>query len=262
MEAIKRNIFEIWKFRSLISALVTRHMKARYRGSLLGFVWSFLNPLCLLAVYSFVFLYYMRFDSIENYTLFLFTGLLPWLWFSGGLLEAVSTISGGGNLITKSLFPAHVLPTVSVITNLLHYLLALPVLFVFMYFSGVSLSASLLFLPFIVAVQIVFMLGLAFLFSSLNVQFRDVQHILGNIMTLWFFLCPILYSQDTIPEKFKATIFLNPLALYTIMYRKVLLDGTLPSFSEFSLGLAYALAAFYVGNLVFNRFRDEFAELV
>ena len=99
-----RNIVEMWRYRVLIWALVCRHLNTRYRGSFLGFIWSFLNPLCIIAVYSLVFRYYVRLQSVEHYTLFLFAGLLPWIWFSGGLLEATSAISGGGSLITKAMF--------------------------------------------------------------------------------------------------------------------------------------------------------------
>ncbi len=259
---MKRNLLEFWKYRGLILALVGRHLRARYRGSILGFVWSFLNPLCLLAVYSFVFLYYMRFDSIENYSLFLFVGLLPWLWFSSGLLESVGSISGGGNLITKSLFPPHILPLVSVLTNLVHFLLAIPVLILFMLFSGVMPQLSLAWFPLVVFIELIFLAGLALMFSALNVQFRDVQHVLGNVMTFWFFLCPILYSVATIPDKFKPTIYLNPVALYTIMYRRIFLEGVSPGAMEVCLGILFAVVTFVLGNWVFNKCRDEFAELV
>jgi len=100
-----RILSELWRFRALVWALVCRHLNARYRGSTLGFIWSFLNPMCLIAVYSLVFRYYVRFESVPHYTLFMFAGLLPWLWFSSGLLEAVGSISAGGSLITKAMFP-------------------------------------------------------------------------------------------------------------------------------------------------------------
>jgi ABC-type polysaccharide/polyol phosphate export permease len=129
---MKRIAKEIWKFRALIWALVSRHLKARYRGSLLGFFWSFLNPLFLIGVYSLVFKYYIRFQDQENYTVFMFTGLLPWIWFSSGLLESTNSISGGGSLITKAIFPAHVLPIVSVLTNLIHFIFAIPLLILIM----------------------------------------------------------------------------------------------------------------------------------
>ena len=259
---MRRNLLEMWKYRSLIIALMMRHLRARYRGSFLGFLWSFLNPLMLLAVYSLVFQYYMRFDSVEHYSLFLFTGLLPWLWFSSGLLEATNSISAGGNLITKAIFPAHILPLVSVLTNLVHFILAIPVLLIFMFFSGIYPDISLIWLPLIVFFELIFLIGLSLMFSSLNVHYRDIQHILGNFMTLWFFLCPILYPIETIPEKFRFSMLLNPVALFTEMYQGVFLYGRAPELNSLIFTLSVSLLVFVLGNMTFNRYREEFAELV
>ena len=157
---MKRIILELWRFRALIWALVWRHLQTRYRGSFFGFLWSFLNPLCLIAVYSLVFQYYIRFQSVEHYTLFLFTGLLPWIWFSSGLLEAIGSISAGGSLITKAMFPAHILPIVSVLTNLANFLFALPLLLAFMMFDGLSFTWNLLYLPFVIVLELLFLSGL------------------------------------------------------------------------------------------------------
>ena len=142
-----RTIYELWRYRALVAALVLRHLRARYRGSVLGFVWSFLNPLCLIAVYSLVFRYYIRFEDVEHYTLFLFTGLLPWIWFSSGLIEATSAISSGGSLITKAMFPAHILPIVAVITNLAHFMFAIPLLLVVMLWREYNQGSAFYFFP-------------------------------------------------------------------------------------------------------------------
>ncbi len=257
-----RNIIELWKYRALVQALVLRHLNARYRGSVLGFVWSFLNPLCLIAVYSLVFRYYIRFAGVEHYTLFLFAGLLPWIWFSSGLLESTSSISSGGSLITKALFPAQILPTVTVLTNLANFIFALPLLVLFMWYSGVSVTLNFLFLPLVIFLELIFLLGLSFLLSSLNVRYRDVQHILGNFLTLWFFLCPILYPVSQVPEKFKFTLFLNPVSHFTRMYQNIIVDGTFPNIESLEISLIYAVLMFLIGNLVFNVYREEFAELI
>ena len=135
-----RNVSELWKYRALIWALVGRHLRARYRGSILGFLWSFLNPLCLIAVYSLVFQYYIRFNDVQHYSLFMFAGMLPWIWFSSGLLEATGSISGGGSLVTKAMFPPHILPMVSVLTNLANFIFAIPLLFGFMLVAGQPFS--------------------------------------------------------------------------------------------------------------------------
>ena len=257
-----RNIKELWKYRALVWALVVRHLNARYRGSMLGFVWSFLNPLCLIAVYSLVFKYYIRFDDVESYTLFLFAGLLAWIWFSSGLLEATGTICGGGSLVTKAMFPAHILPTVSVLTNLANFLFALPLLIGFMLINSVMPTYAFFVLPIVIVIELVFMLGLSFALSALNVKYRDVQHILGNIMTLWFFLCPILYPESKVPDQFKFTLTFNPVAHFTKMYHQIFIEGHVPSLAEFGIVIAFSVVTFFIGNVVFNRYREEFAELV
>lgn len=257
-----RNLVELWRFRALIWALVCRHLNARYRGSVLGFVWSFLNPLCLIAVYSLVFQYYIRFQDVQHYTLFLFAGLLPWIWFSSGLLEATAAISSGGSLITKAMFPAHILPVVSVLTNLCNFLFAVPLLIGFMLLAGVVPASSLAMLPVVILVELVFLVGLSLIFSAINVHYRDVQHILGNLMTLLFFLCPIIYPAANVPERFRFTLLLNPIALFTEMYQGMFIDGAFPDPSKLAFCAGMAGLAFVVGCVVFNRYREDFAELV
>lgn len=259
---MKRNLLELWRYRALIVALVSRHLRARYRGSILGFVWSFLNPLCLIAVYSLVFRYYIRYDTVHHYTLFLFTGLLPWIWFSSALLESTASISNGGHLITKAMFPPHVLPVVSVLTNLMNFLFAVPLLFGYMFIEGVSPEVGLLALPVVIVIECVFVLGLALLFAAINVHFRDTQHILGNILTLLFFLCPILYPVTSVPEKFRFTLASNPVAMFTLMYQQMFIEGRFPDATLLLLATAIAMLTFLIGNVVFNAYRDEFAELV
>ena len=259
---MKRNLQELWRYRALIWALVCRHLNARYRGSVLGFVWSFLNPLCLIAVYSLVFQYYIRFNDVHHYTLFMFAGLLPWIWFSSGLLEATGSISGGGSLITKAMFPAHILPVVSVLTNLANFIFAIPLLLIFMLIFGIEPTLALVYLPLIIAVELVFLSGLGLMFSALNVHYRDIQHILGNLMTLWFFLCPIIYPVANVPEAFRFTLIANPVALFTEMYQDVFITGIRPAFIKLALTGAVAGLTFIWGCLIFNRYREDFAELV
>jgi len=253
---------QLWQYRRLMMALVGRHLRARYRGSALGFIWSFLNPLFLIAVYSLVFRYYVRFDAVENYALFLFAGLMPWIWFSSGLLEATSSISAGGSLITKAMFPPQVLPTVAVITNLVHFLFAIPLLLGVMLICGVTPGYSLLLLPVIIVIQTIFMLGLAFAFSALNVFYRDVQHILGNVLTLWFFLCPILYPVDVVPEKFRFTLLLNPMSYVVSVYQDIFVYAELPQWSYIVGPFIASVVVLFFGVVIFEKNRDSFAELV
>ena len=257
-----RNIKELYRYRALLWALVVRHLSTRYRGSVLGFLWSFLNPLCLMLVYLLVFKYYIRFDQVQNYTVFMFCGLLPWIWFTSGISEGTSSISTSGHLITKSMFPAHILPAVSVVTSMINFLLSLPILFVLMFFTGQGLHWTVLLLPLAVAAQFLFMLGLAMALSALNVLFRDVQHIIGNLLTFLFFLCPIIYPASAVPEKFRWTIDLNPLASLTEVYHGLIIDGALPTGASVTyIGICAGLILM-LGNMIYNRYRETFAELL
>lgn len=256
------NLRELYKYRGLISALVVRHLSMRYRGSFLGFLWSFLNPLCLMLVYTIVFQYYIRFNQIPNYTIFLFCGLLPWLWFQSGLLEGTASIVSSGHLITKSMFPPHVLPAVSSITTMINFVLSLPLLFIFMIAAGIELHLTLLLLPIVLCGQLLFLYGLSLCFGALNVYFRDVQHILANFLSFLFFLCPILYSPDTVPEKFRFTLDLNPVAMLTMFYHKLILEGAVPPLHVVATFGVFVFASFFIGDAVFRRYRESFAELL
>jgi len=252
---------ELYKFRSLIQSLVVRELKARYRGSVLGFLWSFLNPLLLMLVYALVFSIYFRF-GMDHYVVFLISGLLPWLWFASSLQEASVSIVAGGNLIKKVLFPAEVLPIVVVFSNFVNFVLSLPILLLFSLFSGFRIRAALLALPLVVVVQMVFTLGLALLFSALCVHFRDIQHILANILTLWFFVTPVIYRVADIPEKWRFTILLNPVAPLMVAYQDIIYYGRSPNYLELARVALFGGIIFVLGFLVFEKLRGTFAEEV
>src|SRR5229473_5610088 len=165
-----RNLASLIRYRGLIQSLVARELKARYRGSVLGFFWSFINPLMLLLVYSFVFSHVLpgsQDPRIVPYALFMFCGILPWTWFSSSLMESSGVLISGGNLIKKVLFPAEVLPIVTVLANMIHFFLALPILVIFLIWFKAPLTVpELLFFPLVVAVQFVFTLACALILSA------------------------------------------------------------------------------------------------
>lgn len=262
MISLSRTVKDIYQYRALVWALVQRHLATRYRGSVLGFLWSILNPLFLMLVYLLVFRYYMRAANVEHYPIFLFCGLLPWAWTSSALMEGTTSIVSSGHLITKSMFPAELLPVVSVITTMVNFILSLPILFIFMICSGVGAHLTLLALPFLVVVQFIFLVGAGLALGALNVLFRDVQHILGNLLSLLFFLCPIVYPSTVVPEKFQFTMVLNPFALLTQTYHHLILDGALPSLSEVVYLVGWSLFVAILGNIIFSRYRESFAELL
>lgn len=255
-----RIVRELWRARALVEALVRRHVATRYRGSVLGFLWSFMNPLCLMGVYTLVFSYWMRFDGGPYYSVLVFAGLLPWIWTTSALSEGTASLVGSGHLITKSMFPAHVLPFVSVLSTLVHFVFALPVLILFMLAAGVSPSTSWLYMPGIIIVHGILLHGITLGLSALNVFYRDVQHLVGNILTFLFFLCPVVYPPSVVPQRFRFVLDLNPFSQLTIFYQDVLIYGRAPSPQGFCYVVILALLAVMVGGLIHERFREGFAE--
>ena len=258
-------LHELYRYRSLTWNLVVRELKARYRGSMLGFMWSFLNPLLLMCVYALVFSVILgRWKMHESYIPLVFSGLLAWLWFNSSLLEASGSILGGGSLIKKVLFPAEVLPLVVVFSNFIHFLLSLPMLFIFLIVFRRPLGIALLSLPVIMLVQMILTIGLAFLFSALCVHFRDVQHILANLLTLWFFLTPVVYPFKDIQNRgfLKIPVIVNPITHLVVAYQNVFVEGRFPDFSQLAIVAILAVLAYLLGASIFERYRGIFAEEV
>ena len=235
------NLAQLPKYRGLIQSLVARELKARYRGSALGIFWSFGNPLLLLLIYSAVFKYFVPAEdnTVQPYALFLFCGLLPWTWFASSLNESAGSLIAGGNLIKKVLFPAEVLPIVSVLANMVHFLLGLPILGAFLaYYAytgvppsadgtptipGVALhAAELIWLPVVILVQLILTTGLALVLSALTVHFRDVRDILANLLTFWFFATPIIYPIASVSRSLKVWLDLNPFTHLAVSYQEIL----------------------------------------
>jgi ABC-type polysaccharide/polyol phosphate export permease len=258
---------QLLRYRALVASLVARELKARYRGSVLGFLWTFINPLLLLLVYSFVFGVVMpgaRAPEIANYPLFLFCGILPWTWFSSSLLESCTSLTGSGSLLRKVMFPAEILPAVVVLTGLVNFALGLVILAAFSIYAGVPvLTPDLAWLPLVVLVQLLLTLGMALLLSSLSVHFRDIRDLLGSVTTLWFFATPIIYPYSQAPERFRPLLDLNPFTHLAVAYQEVLyVDGPYRNASSLAATGIVAVLVLGVGYLVFDRLRETFAEEV
>jgi len=267
-----QNLKGVWKYRVLIQNLVSREIKARYRGTVLGFLWSFFNPLLLMTVYTLVFGFIIqpRDPAFEGspwlYALFLFCGVLPWTWFSSSLLESANVLMINGNLIKKILFPAEVLPVVTVTSNLIHFLFGLPILLIFIPLFGKPITPWMLFLPVVILVQYVFSLGFSLLISSLTVHFRDIRDILANLLTFWFFATPIIYplSFSTIEKShfLRVLLNLNPMTHIIRGYQSCLFYGELIHWKKLGATLLVGLLFFVIGYYVFDRLRDSFPEEV
>ena len=258
------NLLTLLRYRVLIGSLVVRELKARYRGSVLGFLWSFINPLLQLLIYWFVFIYVMpRGNEIgmSPYALFLFTGILPWTWFSSSVLESSSILMSSGNLIKKILFPAEVLPVVVVLSNLVHFFLGLPILLLFLLYFG-KMHLSLLAFPAVVLLQLVFTLGVCLFISALAVHFRDVSNIIANVMMLWFFASPVIYSYLTLSPSIQRFLNYNPMTHIIVGYHQSLFTGSLGHWPWLLVMVPASVVTFLVGYTFFDRLRETFAEEV
>ena len=261
------NLANLIRYRGLIWSLVARDLKARYRGSVLGFAWSFINPLLLLLIYSFVFTTIMPNDtqSVKPYAVFMFCGILPWNWFATSLSDATGSLIAGGNLIKKVPFPAEVLPLVSVLANMVHFFLGLPILIVFLLVSRHYPDPSdLIWFPIAVLVELIFVSALALILSALAVHFRDIRDILANVLLLWFFATPIIYPwfQPNV-QRFRWLFNLNPFTHLAVSYQEILFFNGPIGHWKWLLALgAGSVLLFIAGYWLFDRLRDSFAEAV
>jgi ABC-type polysaccharide/polyol phosphate export permease len=260
----------LWRQRALVWVLVRRDLNARYRASALGFFWSLLNPLLLLAVYAVVFTYIFqpRFPGGDPYPLFLFSGLLPWLFLSGSALDASVTMVDNGPLLAKVMCPPEIFPAVTVVSHLVHLLLALPVLLVALAVSAVLgwhpfpwtvwLAPAAL-LPWLLVAG-----GLSWMVSALSVHFQDMRDLLGHLLNLLFFSSPIIYSLDglEVPDLLRRILVLNPLAPLVELFREVTFAGSPGTPMGWAASLAVGAVVWSVGVWVFARYRDTIVEAV
>ena len=257
----------LYRYRQLIAALTARDLKARYRGSILGFFWSLANPLLLLGVYSLVFAVFFPPQAVRAYPLFLFAGILPWTFFSSAVLESTTSIAGNAGLIKKVMFPAETLPLVVVLSHLVHFALAMPILLAataaFALAHQITIQWTIALVPLLMILQTLFVAGVAMTVASASVLFRDLRDIITNLMQLGFFITPIIYLIDNIPSRpLRALLRLNPMTPFVVSYQDILFFGHLPGVADAMLMIAYALASLALGFLVFERLRDVLAEAI
>ena len=246
--------------RDLLFMLVARDMKLRYKRSWLGIGWTLLNPLAQLLVFYFIFNAVLPLN-VPHYSSFLFTGILVWNWFQSALLLATGSITDHRELIRQPGFPAAILPIATVTSNLIHFLLALPILFVFLVIDGSWLTIYFIALPLAASIQFVLTLGLAYLVATFQVTFRDTQYLLGVILQLMFFLTPIFYDASVIPERYQTLYQLNPMVHLTDAYRASLMRGELPNnlLALLSLGII-SIALLLFGYSIFKKASSNFVD--
>lgn len=244
----------------MIASLVKRDLRGRYKGSVLGFLWTFLNPLFQLIVYTVVFSFILP-SGIEKYYLYLFVALVPWIFFSTALTGGSSCIIVQKDLIKKIYFPRLVLPVSFVISQFINMLLTFIVIFIVIMISGIGINfIALTYLPVIMLVEFILALGIVTLVSAITVYLKDLEYILGIVSMAWMYMTPILYDITLIPEKFRSLYMLNPMTPIIIAYRDVLYYKKIPEIETLGLGIILGIVVLVIGIFAFKKLNKRFAE--
>ncbi len=244
----------------LITELVKKELKVRYKNSVLGYLWSVLSPLASAIVFFIAFKIVIKL-KIENYVLFLISGLFCWQWFVNSVLASSNLFLNNASLIKKVNFPRDSLVYSMVLSDALHFVLTIPVIFLFIVIYKQKFSVYLLFLPFVILAQFFLISGISLIISSINLFFRDLERLVLIFTNLLFYLTPIIYPESMVPQKYKVFIYFNPMAHFVILYRNIFLNNRF-EYQNFVIGSLITLAIFFVGYKIYKSLQWKFAEIV
>lgn len=251
---------ELIRYRSLVTNLVSKDLKVRYKNSVLGFLWSLLNPLLMMLVFTFVFTQLLG-ETIPNFPVFVLTGLLAWNWHATSVTAGTKSITDNAPLINKVYFPRILLPVSVVASNMINYLLALPVLAAFMLIYGMKFSPWLVYLPVIIMVQAIFVTGVVLILSALHIYFRDTIVLVEVGLTAWFFMTPIFYRvEDVVPDLVSWMYWLNPMASIIAELHTIIYYAGVPDPLFMARTLATALVLLVIGYALFSRVSKHIGE--
>ncbi len=251
---------ELYQYREMIFSLIRKDLRGKYKGSFLGFLWTFVNPLLQLAVYTVVFSIFFK-TNIDKFYIFLFVGLVPWLFFNTSLVGGSTSVVSQENLIKKIYFPRMVLPISFVTSGFVNMLLTFIVIFAVLLISRFGINLKVIWLlPVVMIVEYLFALGISMITSALTVYFRDLEYILGILAMCWMYMTPILYDIETIPERFRPFIYLNPMTGVIQCYREILYYKRLPELQVLASALIIGIVFLILGYFVFQKLQKRFVE--
>ena len=257
------SVAELYQYRSMIRNLVKREIRGRYKGSVLGFLWNFITPLIQILVYIIVFTAIFK-PSIENYPLYLISGMIIWIWFSESSTDGSGTLVANGDMLKKIYFPRIVLPISVVLSKMVNFLIMVALFFIISFSMGYGVSLeALLWLPIVVVISLFFILGFVLIMSALDVYLRDVQYILTVLMMALIWMTPIMYSSEGIEsELLNMILTVNPLTYLVHLYQSVFYWKAAPSMTDLVISLIITVVLMIVGLIVFNRLEKDFAEVL
>ena len=250
---------ELYKYREFLKTSIKKEFRGKYKKSFLGVLWSFINPLCQLVIYAIVFPLILK-NDVENYTVFLMVALMPWTFFSNTILQCAACIVNNGGIVKKVYFPREILPISNVTSNLINFLITELIVFIALFVSGIGVSMSIIYFPIVLLIQYILQLGLGFIFAAITVFVRDVEYIINIFMMLMFYLCPVIYTPDMIPENMVRYFEINPMFKIINIYRDVHFYQQTPSKKELLFTFLICFVIFIIGYGLFRKMEKKFAE--
>ncbi len=254
------DIKNIWLFKDMVFELTHRELRGKYKGSILGFMWTYVNPLAQILVYTFFFSHILR-SGIESFYIYLIVSMFPWNMFTGGVLQGLGSIRNQSELVKKVYFPRQILPIVYLIVNCVNMLISFGIIYSILLISGWGIDIRLQgWLLAAIIFEFFFALGLALMLSAVEVYFRDIEHIFSVLMMIWMYVTPMFYSLSIVPEEYLPVFKCNPMIYIIGIYQQVLYYKTAPAPEYLIKAALSALAAMIIGWFVFDKLEKRFAE--
>ena len=250
----------ILNYKYFLISNIKKDINEKYKGSILGILWTFINPLSLTLLYSFIFPYILK-SKESNYVTFVLIGILSWNYFSRGILNSTKTIIVNRDLLKKVYFPKIILPLTTCITELINFLISASIIFLFIIFNNIGFSIHVLIFPIIIIIQFILILGISLITSSINVFFRDIENITDFILKLIYYITPVFYATDLIKgTKFEILFNINPMTIIVNSYRDILINHANPNFINLLLVLIFSLLILFLGIFIFKKLEPKFVE--
>ena len=251
----------LYNYRELLKSNVKKEIRGKYKGSFLGVLWSFVNPLLQVAVYAIVFPYIMRVQT-DNYLIYLIIGIIPCTFFTTVINQGMITVRMNAGIIKKVYFPREILPISVALSGLVNFLISCIIILLFCIFGGVGLSWHLIFLPIIAIIQFILTLGIVFALSAINIYIKDTEYLIAFVINMLFYATPILYEATLFPEKIRWILYLNPMTQLIDAYRNIFLYHQVPDLNGFIYLVLVAVILFFLGLFIFRKLEKGFAEEV
>ena len=252
-------IKELYNYRQLLKSNVSKEIRGKYKGSFLGILWSFLNPLLMTLVYAIIFPLILK-STQPHYITYIVIAILPWTWFTTTIAQGTNTIIMNGGIIKKVYFPREILPISIVTSGLINYLISCLIIILFLLFSGIGFSPYILLFPIIVLIQYILLLGIILITSAIDVYIRDAEYIINFFMTMLFYATPIIYSQELFPAKYSRILNLNPMTTIINSYRDIFYYQQLPNLQSLTIVFLLSVVLLFIGIKIFKKLERCFAE--